>query len=213
MSEPVTGTVHKRAPSNSAEVSLPKRQLHTPPPTVEALGRSHAPSFKHIYLVTIEESDLDRGTNQHIIGAYVSLQDANWRAVHLQREGSDLGEWEEDYDSYGCVAYSSEDALGECYTINVERLALWNPGSEQEPVELPSSEDEDEEEEEDDGEEDKSENGVLQSGLGSAGIKAAQREAAQRGERATNKCRECGCGDPMCDSCWPQMEEEWALGF
>ena len=38
-------------------------------------------------------------------------------------------------DSYGYVAYTSEDLEGESFTINVERLAVWDPVLKQEPAE------------------------------------------------------------------------------
>lgn len=44
------------------------------------------------------------------LGAYVSLQDANWKAIELQREQHDE-EWRETYSSHnGCANFSTEDS-------------------------------------------------------------------------------------------------------
>ncbi len=177
---------HKRVYSNSAEVPRLKRPQKAPPSTTEAsaVQGTSKPSFDHIYVVTTEEWLHPReDSTKEIIGAYVSLQDANWKAIYLRRE--------EDEDVGGRIILLDASV----FAITVQCMKLSWPGSEKEPEELSEEADEDEDDESDEG---------------SSGPEDpyADIKAAQQGRRPRNMCRGSGCGAPLCDSCWPRTEEE-----
>ena len=201
MSNSPTLSGHKRGHSKTAELPPRKRPQQLPPFTAEGSGHIHIPSYKFIYVVTTEEDDPYKDIERRTIAAYLSLQDANWRAMHLTREDSDDDEWDENYDRDGCTEFVREDLEGSRLVINVERVALYDAGSEQEPEEIICSDDEEQEEDEEDEESDQGEPEIEDP--------YADIKAAQQGGRPRNICRGGGCGAPLCDSCWPQTEEDW----
>ena len=124
-----------------------------------APGSLDVPSSKDIYIVSTYESSSYSKTKHSTIGAYISLQDANWRAMHSQ-DAEDYEEWTEYYDKLGCAHFLTGDAEGAIFAINVERVALWDSGSEQEPEEQISSEDEEEDGKDEGGEEEDNSNEI-----------------------------------------------------
>ncbi len=208
MSNSPTLPGQKRGHSKTAELPPPKRPQQLPPSTAGGSGRIHIPSYEFIYVVTTEEDDPDQDFERRTIGAYLSLQDANWRAIHLTREDSDDDEWDESYDRDGCAEFVREDLEGSTLVIKVERVALYDPGSEQKPEEILSLEDEENEGDEGD-EEDEEDEEESDQGKPEVEDPYAETKAAQRGGRPRNMCKRSGCGAPLCDSCWPQTEGEW----
>ena len=230
MSDSMTEPGNKRAHSNLEELPSPKRAQQAPP-TVEAPGSLDVPCAKDIYIVSTDESNPYIKTKHSTMGAYISFQDANWRAMHSQ-DAEDYEEWTEYYDKLGCAHFLTGDAEGARFAINVERVALWDPGSEQEPEEQISSEDAEDDEEDEGGEEEDDSNEIEEEGdsndvkeqkngqeedmsieesvrvrYETSEIRSRQRIAAHRGERSRTKCGGNGCGSRLCDSCFSKTDE------
>lgn len=156
------------------------------------------------------------GTHE-VVEAYTTLQDANWGVRALQQAEKDqeiYGKWEESYDDKGCLSLSTEDEEGSGLELRVELIPMRTVGSVPRPPTPSEDEDGEGSGEEDEntgsdeadspGEEDEDEGEPEEVDDQYAEIREAQR----RGGRRTD-CRGCGCGAPLCPSCWPQTEEEW----
>ncbi len=199
MSRPTALPGHKRAHSKTAELPPLKRPQHAPLPTAEATDvlNISQPSFKHIYVVKTEEWNVKaEGSYHDTLCAYVSLQDANWKALEVQKNRDE--EWSETYDEEGCISLYAEDTYGSTFEITVETMKLHEPGSAEEPEELRLDSEEDEEDEE---EEDASDQGMSEEEDQYANLGARRRGAWQRGAAWGQNCGGCGCGDSFCDSC------------
>lgn len=158
-SAPPTQPNHKRSHSNTAELPPPKV-----PKFVLKTKAYLAPS--HIYVVD---------TQTKTIGAYATYEDAERKALALQRI-SDEEKFETSRDN-GCNVVSAEDDESDRYKIRTEPMELRPPGSEETPDDEEGEEGEEGEEEEDEDKgEDESDEGSFEAEDPYAAIKAAQQK-------------------------------------
>jgi hypothetical protein len=193
-SAPPTQPNHKRSHSNTAELPPPKV-----PKFVLKTKAYLDPS--HIYVVTTEQTGPYLDTETKTIGAYATYEDAERKALALQRISD-----EEKFETFrddGCTVVSAEDDESDRYEIRIEPMELRPPGSEETPDDEEGEEGE-EEEDEDKGE-DESDEGSFEAEDPYAAIKAAQ----QKFGGVLKLCKGAGCGEPLCFSCWPQREKDW----
>lgn len=199
---------HKRVLSRG-EVSSAKRpnqQSSEPFPKATALEPTS------IY-ITITRA-LIKGELE-ILKAYSTLRDANWALDayrHYEADDHPNG-WIQSRDENGFLAFEAYDEdAGDMFQLYIEKIEFMPEGLVQPPSPSPpesfggdfpreegihdleerSSDEADEEGEEED----------------SPHIRSIKEEQ-RRGGRPKN-CRGCGCGAALCNSCFPQTEEDWA---
>ena len=201
---------HKRTYSAAAELPIAKKPNRaTTPAVADVPAPTSATQPQWIYLLTWETEDPYLSPGSGIVAAYANVQDANSKAKALQLDADadvDDEEWGEKYDSYGCATFSFVDAEGGSSVHKVERMEVMRPGSEQDPK---SSGERSTSQDDDDDDEDDEDNGVDgEADDGHEEIKQEQREARRQGRKGTN-CHGQGCGGPLCESCWPQTDQDW----
>ncbi len=136
-SAPPTQPNHKRSHSNTAE--LPSLKV---PKFALKIKAYLVPSH-----ITTEQTGPYLDTETKTIGAYATYEDAERKALALQRI-SDEEKFETSRDS-GCNVVSAEDDESDRYEIRIEPMELRPPGSEETSDDEEGEEGEEGEEEED----------------------------------------------------------------